>query len=288
MAFSIRTIISTGIAALALYAAPATAKVASAAPNGFSVVQLDDVDASPAEIWSVLAQPALWWNPDHSFTGEAIYFTLDVKPGGCFCEKIPAGETEGGGIRHFTVVYVDKPRVLRLEGGLGPLQSEAVAATMTFAIEPRDEGSVVSLSYTVGGYMRSPVPDLAQSLDQVTGEALARLKAVAEGRDPAKAVYVAEPFPASRSAPQEAAVDKGADAAEEVDSAQEASETSSAETVEEATTEAEADERPSLSRRLELQLDDAEDVELAGQDREAESEEPASPKPVKPLPDGSR
>ncbi len=261
MAFRIRTFIPSLALALAAPLTPLSANITAMADNGFAVVQGQTVEATPEQIWAILVEPSLWWNPDNSFTGSSIYFTLDAVPGGCFCEKIPAGETAGGGVRHFTVLYVDKPRVLRFEGALGPLQSEAVTGTMTIAMEPRDDGTTaVSLSYVAGGYIRGPVPAMAQTLDQVTGDALARLMAVAEGGDPDDAVYVARPRAKAPDATTPAETPET-----ESDSETEG-ESADAPVEEEVTVESPG---ASLGERLELDFGD-DDVELSGSRREVD------------------
>ena len=59
------------LAALAL-AAPAQAEVATQADNGFVVqTTLDIPGKSPAEVWQALLKPAKWWNPLHSWSGDA-------------------------------------------------------------------------------------------------------------------------------------------------------------------------------------------------------------------------
>lgn len=298
-----RFVRSASLFALAAFAAPASAKIASIDDNGFYVVHLDDIDASPAEIWTVLVEPSLWWNSANSFSGESIYFSLEPRVGGCFCEKIPKGETEGGDVRHMVVVYTDKPRVLRMQGALGPLQSEAVNGTMTFAMDEGEKRGTtrLSLSYVVGGYMRRPVRAIAGSIDDVTGDALQRLKAVAEGRDPAAVVYVPRSSERAGSAedddepeaeapadtPADTALDAteeptqqaspdGGDAADEIPSENDEldAEDEDAETEEAAEAEAASPPVPSLSERLDLMLDEDE-VEIAGSgsDTEAEADE---------------
>ena len=49
---------------------------------------------------------------------DAKNLSIDARPGGCFCEKLP----NGGGVEHARVVYVAPREVLRLSGALGPLQ----------------------------------------------------------------------------------------------------------------------------------------------------------------------
>ena len=70
------------------------------------------------------------------------------------------------------VIFAQPGKVLRMQGALGPLQSEAVIGTLTVAIAPIKEstGTTVSFSYVVGGYMRYKVPEIAPAVDKVLGE----------------------------------------------------------------------------------------------------------------------
>jgi hypothetical protein len=110
--------------------------------------------------------------------------TLAPVAGGCFCEAIPgANGGPAGEIEHMRVLYVD-PRVhtLRLTGALGPLQSEAVTGVLTVTVEPAGSGTRIIWDYVVGGYMRSPITQMAPVVDQVVGEQLTRLAGTLSAR----------------------------------------------------------------------------------------------------------
>jgi alpha-D-ribose 1-methylphosphonate 5-triphosphate synthase subunit PhnG len=85
-----------------------------------------------------------------------------------------------GSVEHMRVIYAHPRHVLRMQGALGPLQSEAVLGTLTVAIEPvKDtEGrSKISFSYVVGGYNRYKNAEIANAVDRVLGEQFANLTA---------------------------------------------------------------------------------------------------------------
>src|SRR5262245_59802378 len=109
---------------IALVSSTARADVVDSAPNGFTVKAAIVVAAPAAKAWAALLEPRGWWDKNHTWSGDASNLSLDASTGGCFCEKLPAG----GGVRHMTVVYADPGKLLRLTGGLGPLQDLAVAA----------------------------------------------------------------------------------------------------------------------------------------------------------------
>ena len=91
-------------------------------PSGFTVRITVHVAAPPSGVFDALTMPSRWWNPQHTFSGDASHLRLELKAGGCFCETLP----NGGSVQHLTVVYVDPGKALRLRGALGPFQSLGV------------------------------------------------------------------------------------------------------------------------------------------------------------------
>ncbi len=96
----------------------AKADVVDSAANGFTLKLVLNIQAAPDEVYRSLLRPADWWNPQHTFSGDAHNLSIEPKPLGCFCEKL----TDGGGVRHMEVVYLQPGKTLRMLGALGPLQ----------------------------------------------------------------------------------------------------------------------------------------------------------------------
>ena len=162
-----------GTAALAAY--PASAKVIDQGEIGFTVAHTAQLSATPAEVWKTLITPAKWWSDGHSWSGDAANFTLDPQAGGCFCEKLPDAANGAGSVQHARVLFARPGQLLRLSGAFGPLQGEAVTATLTIQIKPTPTGSALRFDYVVGGYMRPKVAEIAPAVDKVIGEQLAGL-----------------------------------------------------------------------------------------------------------------
>lgn len=171
---------ATGLAAL-LFAWPAFAhaEVKDAGPGGFTIEQKLDIAADRAKLWRTLIHPELWWSPDHSYSGDARQLRLGAHAGGCWCESV-----KGGTVEHLRVVYIQKEELLRLSGGLGPLQGMADGA-MTFTLAADETRSGFTLSYHVWGYDPAGLDKLAPIVDQVLAEQMARLKSVVETGKPA-------------------------------------------------------------------------------------------------------
>lgn len=162
----------------------ARAEIVQKSDQGFiSAAQVDVLGKTPWQVWQVLIAPAGWWNPVHSWSGDAANLFLDPQAGGCFCELLPKPEgapdaARRGSIEHMRVIAAMPPKLLRLSGALGPLQGEALVGTLTIVLKPLpDEGGGTHLtwSYVVGGFMRMKVDDIAPRVDEVLVDQFARL-----------------------------------------------------------------------------------------------------------------
>jgi len=165
---------------LLLCVAQANAELTASSPSGFVSEHDITIAAPPQRVFDALtAEVGRWWNPAHSYSGQAASFTLDARAGGCFCER-----WSGGSVRHMTVVFVEPGRTLRLAGGLGPLQSMAVTGSMTFTFEGDGAATRLHYRYAVGGWTPDGLTALAQPVDQVQLGQLLRLKHYVETGSP--------------------------------------------------------------------------------------------------------
>ncbi len=169
--------------------APAHAEIKAQSDAGFNVVHIAEVEASPDDVWKRLISPKEYWSKEHSWSGSSAGFYIDAQAGGCFCEllqdKNPDANQSGnrakaaGSVEHMRVIFAQPGKVLRMQGALGPLQSEAVIGTLTVAMEPGKDKTTtkLSFSYVVGGYMRYKVAEIAPAVDKVLGEQFKNLTA---------------------------------------------------------------------------------------------------------------
>ena len=164
-------------ALLMVAATPARAEVVSSSPNGFHLRQSLTLPAPPDAAFASFGRIEKWWSPDHTYGGDPSRLSMQVRPGGCFCEQLASG-----GIEHMRVAYVDSPKRLVLTGGLGPLLYEAVAAVMDVRIEPSGTGSKVTMNYKVAGFASGGADKLAPLVDRVLAEQMKRYGAFATGR----------------------------------------------------------------------------------------------------------
>ena len=127
-------------------------------------VSVDKLDHQILQIQS-------WWHPDHTYSGDSENLFLDVKKLGCFCERIG---TEGL-VRHLQVANYRPKSILRLTGGLGPLQSLPVSGVLDFTMtQNKSNTAQLVVTYKVSG----SAPDLkswVKPVNQVLGEQVDRL-----------------------------------------------------------------------------------------------------------------
>lgn len=156
------------------YPAVLNGEVMSVSENGFVSEHSLLLEGDPETVYKALTLDiSEWWDAQHSYSLLADNFTLDAKAGGCFCEQLP----DGGSVEHMRVVFAQPGKVLRLNGGLGPLQQTAVYGSMTFTLTP-DQGARTRLdySYVVGGYVPGGLRSYANPVDQVQLGQLQRLQ----------------------------------------------------------------------------------------------------------------
>jgi len=173
----------------ALIPMPANAEVVTATDTGFIVASEAVVPAGPMAVWEKLRTPALWWSPEHSWSGDAANFYMDAQAGGCFCEKLPATDKDGprGSALHALILFSRPGSLLRLSGAFGPLQGEALTDTLSIILKPADGGGTsLRFEYVVGGYARFPLSEIAPQVDAVMAQQHARLAALFAPTESAK------------------------------------------------------------------------------------------------------
>jgi uncharacterized protein YndB with AHSA1/START domain len=160
----------------------AVADVADSAASGFTLKIVTQIQASPADVYKLLVHNVGdWWNSAHSFSGDAHNLSIEDRPLGCFCEKLSGG----GGLRHMEVIFAAPGKLLRMSGGLGPLQGMATAGSMTFAFTPAEGGTKLEVTYAVLGYSAQGMSALAAPVNMVLTEQIMRLKSYIETGKPA-------------------------------------------------------------------------------------------------------
>ena len=168
----LRMLVVSTLAALGV----ASAQAAQVSANGFLVRHQVTIGAPAARVYEALAgQVGAWWNPQHTYSGDARNLSIDARAGGCFCERLANGSVE-----HLRVVHVRQNEFLRMAGGLGPLQGSGVSGSLTWRLSPAANGTTLELTYGVGGYMPDGFEAMAPAVERVLGEQVERLKRFVE------------------------------------------------------------------------------------------------------------
>ena len=166
-----RTLLLAVLASVAL-TTPAAAEITARSENAFSLSFERAVPASADAVLNAVAMPAAWWNPEHSYSGEASNIRLDLRPGGCWCEDLP-----GGGVKHGeTVLAWPEQRMVRFDAPFGPLQGIGADALLTMTWADPAEGQARALKWTF--VVNGPgVGAMADVIDRVLAEQFNRLAA---------------------------------------------------------------------------------------------------------------
>lgn len=165
--------------ALALLVGAAHAEVSGVSPSGFVITQRMETKATPAQVYAAIGHPERWWNPEHTYSGDAANLSLALTAGGCFCERWADGSVE-----HARVLHVLRDRAVRLSGAFGPLQALAVDAVLTIAIATKDGHTTLQMTYRVSGNADAALDKLAPPVDGVLGEQFKRLESFAATGSP--------------------------------------------------------------------------------------------------------
>jgi hypothetical protein len=161
-------------------ATPAAAEVVSAGPNGFEVRHSVNLVIPQAKAYGAFSEIQNWWSKDHTYSGNSSNLSLQLKPGGCFCERLD----NGGGIEHLRVTYVQPGERAVLTGALGPLLYEAATGVMDVKVERIAGGSRIIMDYRAAGFAKGGAAELAPIVDKVLGDQMKRLRVYAAGGAP--------------------------------------------------------------------------------------------------------
>jgi uncharacterized protein YndB with AHSA1/START domain len=155
----------------------ASAAVTQSSASGMTIEHRYAVAATPAQAWSALAHPELWWPSDHTWSGNASNLRLDAQAGGCFCENWGESSAE-----HGRVVMSRPGELLRIQAALGPLQELAVSAVLTVKLAPAAGGGTeATVTYRVSGDPSHGLDRYAAAVDQVLGQQFGNFAGHASG-----------------------------------------------------------------------------------------------------------
>nr|WP_277399879.1 SRPBCC domain-containing protein [Pseudoxanthomonas sp. LH2527] len=152
-------------------AAPVHAEVKEAAPQGFTLENSVWVPTTPQVAYAALVNDVgRWWPADHTWWGDASRLSISDKAGGCFCEINGAQQAW-----HMTVTFTDPGKLLRMTGGLGPLQGMGLHGALEWRFAAENDGTRITLWYRAGGYTPDDIGKFAPVVDKVQAQQLGGL-----------------------------------------------------------------------------------------------------------------
>jgi hypothetical protein len=151
---------------IAMALAPhAQAAIKDAQPDGFTLENSEWVPVAPQAAYTALVKEVgRWWPADHTWWGDASKLVITDKAGGCFCEINGAQQAW-----HMTVTFTDPGKLLRMTGGLGPLQGMGLDGALEWRFVEENGGTRITLWYRVGGYTPDDMSKFAPVVDKVQG-----------------------------------------------------------------------------------------------------------------------
>jgi len=161
---------------------PAGAAVIGADSHGFELRHTLDLPLPPAQAIAAFGQVGSWWSKDHTYSGDSARLSLQLRPGGCWCERLDGG----GGVEHMRVAYYQPGERIVLTGGLGPLLFEGTSGVMDVRATKTTTGSQLVINYRVAGFARGNGTEMALAVDQVLRMQIERLRVhgIKRGRTP--------------------------------------------------------------------------------------------------------
>lgn len=163
------------ILAAGLATTPASASVVSAGEHGFEVQNSVNLVIPQEQAFAAFGQIGQWWNKAHTYSGDGKRMSMQLRPGGCFCEPLD----NGGGIEHMRVTFIQPGERILLTGSLGPLLYEATAGVMDVKFERIAGGSRVTMNYRAAGFAKGGAAAMAPLVDQVLAEQMKRYRVYA-------------------------------------------------------------------------------------------------------------
>jgi hypothetical protein len=132
--------------AVSLVPGLAAAEIVSRFENAFTLRFAVGLEASREDVIDAVREVPAWWDPAHSYTGDAANLSLAFQPGGCWCERM----ADGTDFRHGSVVSID-PDQVRFDAPLGPLNGKATRADLIFSAGPENRGTLAAMEFVVEG-----------------------------------------------------------------------------------------------------------------------------------------
>lgn len=150
------------------YQLNAKPKVVMVSEHGFIVENTAQSSKPASLLWQQLVEDVdSWWPKDHTWWGEDGVLSIDKFAGGCFCEKSVDKSAE-----HMHISFVEPQKLLRMTGGLGPLQGMGMYGALDWKFQQLNDKTIITLTYRVSGIDPTGFEKIAPIVAQVQGDQL--------------------------------------------------------------------------------------------------------------------
>ncbi|MBN8529681.1 MAG: hypothetical protein J0M36_10660 [Caulobacterales bacterium] len=146
-------------AAILFAAAPAHAEVVSRSADSFTLMFAVGAEIDPADIPGALQALPEWWESSHTYSGDSKNLSLDLTPGGCWCERLP----DNPAFDHGRTVSVSADRIV-FDAPFGPLRGKAAKAELSVTWPAANRGWRPTWTFVVEG---PGLGAMADSVDRV-------------------------------------------------------------------------------------------------------------------------
>ncbi len=147
-------------------------KVKYVMPFGFIIENQVQIHQPANQAWNALVNHVDdWWPSDHTWWGDNQNLSISAVAGGCFCEIDGDKQAE-----HMRIVFVEPGKLLRMSGGLGPLQGMGLHGALDWTFTTEENKTTVTLRYQVSGINKDGFTELAPIVDRVQASQLSALK----------------------------------------------------------------------------------------------------------------
>ena len=148
-------------AALSLFALPAAAEVVARTADSFTLRYAVDSGIAPEKIGPSLADLPRWWDSAHTYSGSADNLSLDLMPGGCWCERL----ADGSDFDHGRTVSVTADSYV-FHAPFGPMRGKTTMAELTVTWPAANGGRSLTWTMVVEG---PGMGAMADAIDAVMG-----------------------------------------------------------------------------------------------------------------------
>lgn len=167
-----RKTLSIALASVLVFAVPLQGQIKQSSASGFMIQIERELEGNAQQAYEKLVQDfSIWYDANHSYSGKAENLSIDLDKR-CMLEQLP----EGGFVSHMELVFHQPGKMLRLTGGLGPLQEMGVSGALTFGFKDTEKGAIVTMTYYVSGADFLQLDKIAKPVNQVLGIQLDRFQ----------------------------------------------------------------------------------------------------------------